>query len=70
MGGSVWFSGVRCANANSYYFDHHGERPPTYARARLARRGARTRSFPLDDYRYATLARHGADPAEKESVTA
>jgi len=59
MGGSVWFSG-RCANANSYYFDHHGDVP--YLRpssAREARRAAR--SFPLDDYRYATLARHGAD---------
>ena len=54
LAGSLWFTS-NCATANSYYFDHHGDVPflrPTSARQ--AERAAR--SFPLDDYRYATLA--------------
>ncbi len=49
--GSV-FTG-RCATANSYYFDHHGDvpylRPTSSAQARTA-----AATFPLDDYRYET----------------
>ena len=54
MAGSVWLTS-NCATANSYYFDHHGDVPylrPTSARA--ADRASRT--FPLDDYRYRSLA--------------
>ena len=53
MSRSLWFSS-NCATANSYYFDHHGDVPflrPTSGRQ--AHRASRT--FPLDDYSYATL---------------
>jgi cation diffusion facilitator CzcD-associated flavoprotein CzcO len=51
MSRSLWFQS-NCATANSYYFDHHGDVPflrPTSGRQ--AHRASRT--FPLDDYRYA-----------------
>jgi cation diffusion facilitator CzcD-associated flavoprotein CzcO len=51
---SLWHTGT-CADSNSYYFDHHGDTPflrPTSSRQ--AWRAART--FPLDDYRFETLA--------------
>ena len=54
MSRSLWFSS-NCATANSYYFDHHGDVPflrPTSGRQ--AQRASRT--FPLDDYGYATAA--------------
>jgi cation diffusion facilitator CzcD-associated flavoprotein CzcO len=67
MTGSLWFSN-RCDGANSYYFDHHGDVP--YVRPSSAREAQRAaRSFPLDDYRYATLRRE-AEPAEREPLTA
>jgi hypothetical protein len=48
----VFFSGT-CANANSYYFDDHGDAPfrasPTLE---VAWRSAR---FDLDDYRFTRL---------------
>ncbi|WP_030174196.1 flavin-containing monooxygenase [Spirillospora albida] len=51
LAGSV-FTG-RCATANSYYFDHHGDvpylRPTSSAQAREA-----AATFPLDDYTYET----------------
>ena len=53
MAHSLWFQS-NCATANSYYFDHHGDVPflrPTSGRQ--AHRASRT--FPLDDYRYATV---------------
>lgn len=55
MAGSLWFTSD-CTSANSYYFDHHGDVPflrPTSGRQ--ARRASR--SFPLEDYRYRSLAR-------------
>ena len=54
MSHSLWFQS-NCATANSYYFDHHGDVPflrPTSGRQ--AHRASRT--FPLDDYSYATVA--------------
>jgi cation diffusion facilitator CzcD-associated flavoprotein CzcO len=54
MQGSLWFTNG-CTNANSYYFDHHGDVPflrPTSGRQ--AQRAAR--SFQLDDYRYEPAA--------------
>jgi cation diffusion facilitator CzcD-associated flavoprotein CzcO len=68
MSGSVWSSG-RCATANSYYFDHHGDVP--YVRpssGREARRAAR--NFPLDDYRYETVVPDEREPAERERAAA
>ena len=54
MSHSLWFQS-NCATANSYYFDHHGDVPflrPTSGRQ--AHRASKT--FPLDDYSYATAA--------------
>jgi cation diffusion facilitator CzcD-associated flavoprotein CzcO len=52
MSRSLWFSS-NCATANSYYFDHHGDVP--FLRPTSGRQAHRaSRSFPLDDYRYAT----------------
>jgi cation diffusion facilitator CzcD-associated flavoprotein CzcO len=52
MSGSLWFSS-NCATANSYYFDHHGDVP--FMRPTSGRQAHRaSRSFPLDDYSYAT----------------
>ena len=52
LAGSLWAVGS-CATANSYYFDHHGDVP--FLRPTSGRQAHRaSRSFPLDDYRYAT----------------
>jgi cation diffusion facilitator CzcD-associated flavoprotein CzcO len=54
MSRSLWFSS-NCATANSYYFDHHGDVP--FLRPTSGRQAHRaSRSFPLDDYDYATAA--------------
>jgi cation diffusion facilitator CzcD-associated flavoprotein CzcO len=54
MSHSLWFSS-NCATANSYYFDHHGDVP--FLRPTSGRQAHRaSRSFPLDDYAYATAA--------------
>ncbi|SLJ82763.1 monooxygenase [Mycobacteroides abscessus subsp. abscessus] len=46
--------GKACANANSYYIDHHGDfsflRPTTAYQSTRA-----SKTFPLDDYRYEQL---------------
>jgi hypothetical protein len=58
LGRSLWRTGS-CQTANSYYFDQHGDTPflrPTSARQ--AWQAART--FPLDDYRFETLAQPAA----------
>jgi cation diffusion facilitator CzcD-associated flavoprotein CzcO len=53
MAHSLFFSS-NCATANSYYFDHHGDVP--FLRPTSGRQAHRaSRSFPLDDYSYATL---------------
>jgi len=57
LGRSLWHDGM-CQTANSYYFDRHGDTPflrPTSSTQ--AHRAART--FPLDDYAFATA---GATP--------
>jgi cation diffusion facilitator CzcD-associated flavoprotein CzcO len=65
---SLWHVGS-CANAHSYYFDHHGDTPflrPTSSEQ--AWRAART--FPLEDYRYTAqpvLAPSPSGPAEPVS---
>jgi cation diffusion facilitator CzcD-associated flavoprotein CzcO len=54
LGRSLWALGS-CANANSYYFDHHGDTPflrPTSSRQ--AWRAART--FPLEDYAFSRIS--------------
>jgi cation diffusion facilitator CzcD-associated flavoprotein CzcO len=54
MAGSLWFTSD-CASANSYYFDHHGDVP--FLRPTSGRQAQRaSRSFPLEDYRYRSLA--------------
>ena len=68
MSGSLWNS-PRCAGANSYYFDHHGDVP--YVRPSSGREAAKAaRTFPLDDYRYRTLPAAAPEPAEREEVAA
>jgi cation diffusion facilitator CzcD-associated flavoprotein CzcO len=65
MTGSIWFSNS-CQGSNSYYFDHHGDVP--YVRPSSGREArSAARSFPLDDYRYRTLASHD-EPVESEAV--
>jgi hypothetical protein len=50
------FHGSNCATANSYYFDHHGDTP--YLRPTSGREAHRaSRTFSLDDYRFASLER-------------
>jgi hypothetical protein len=61
MAGSLWFNGD-CANANSYYFDHHGDAP--YLRPTSGRQAERaSRTFPLDDYEY----RNGSEAAHESA---
>jgi cation diffusion facilitator CzcD-associated flavoprotein CzcO len=56
------FYGSNCATANSYYFDHHGDTP--YLRPTSGREAHRaSRSFPLDDYTFATLDRESVGAA-------
>jgi cation diffusion facilitator CzcD-associated flavoprotein CzcO len=67
MSGSIWFSNS-CDGANSYYFDHHGDVP--YVRPSSGREASRAaRTFPLDDYRYRTLAPERPEPAPAEVAT-
>jgi cation diffusion facilitator CzcD-associated flavoprotein CzcO len=66
MSGSIWFSN-NCDGANSYYFDHHGDVP--YVRPTSGREAGRAaRSFPLDDYRFETLAPERPQPAAVEAA--
>ncbi len=54
MAGSLWLTG-NCGSANSYYFDHHGDVP--FLRPTSGRQAQRaSRSFPLEDYRYRSVA--------------
>jgi cation diffusion facilitator CzcD-associated flavoprotein CzcO len=68
LGRSLWSVGS-CATANSYYFDHHGDTPflrPTSSREAWHA----ARSFPLDDYRFETLAERDAVPRAPRTLAA
>ncbi len=66
--GSVWTQ-PSCGNANSYYFDHHGDVP--YLRPTSGREAQRAaRSFPLADYRFESGKPGEAEAVERESVAA
>ncbi len=55
LGRSLWALGS-CQQANSYYFDHHGDTP--FLRPTSAKQAWQAaRSFPLDDYAYQTSDR-------------
>ncbi|HWE14364.1 MAG TPA: NAD(P)/FAD-dependent oxidoreductase [Solirubrobacteraceae bacterium] len=71
LGRSLWRTGS-CQTANSYYFDRHGDTP--FLRPTSARQAWHAaRSFPLDDYRFETIAPtpvSSSDPATAATMEA